>query len=87
MKKVIALTVGALLVLCAVLVCCTICADNKKGFLYENVEALASDEGGDSVGDYVKRILGCPGGNAKCFSGEITVKGVTLSGTWYVQLN
>lgn len=34
----------------------------------------------DSVGETIRELLGCPGGEKKCFSGKITVKGVEFEG-------
>lgn len=59
---------------------------SNSSFLKENVEALTDDGNGVSIGDKVRDVIGCPGGNAKCFSGEVTIKGVTVSGTWYIEL-
>lgn len=39
----------------------------------------------DSIGKYVRDILGCPGGDNKCFSGELDIKGVSFKGTWYLK--
>lgn len=44
------------------------------------MEALTE---GESIGDYVQNFLGCRGGSKKCFEGTISIKGVSVSGTWF----
>lgn len=39
----------------------------------------------DSVGKTIRDLLGCPGGDNKCFSGKISYKGVSFEGTWYLE--
>ena len=52
-----------------------------------NVEALAAPKAKkvETVADFARVTLGCPGGNNNCFSGSITFKGATLEGTWYLK--
>lgn len=81
------LTAAVLFCIASVVVSRSLLKGNDACFLKENVEALADGGGGVSIGDKVRDFIGCPGGNAKCFSGEVTIKGVTVSGTWYIELN
>ena len=55
--------------------------ENTTEFFDENVEALAADESGITVIDVVCKVLGCCGGDKKCFSGSY--KG--FSGTFYME--
>lgn len=57
----------------------------KSTPLFEaNVEALADSEGGTMV-YYACKYLGCCGGENKCFTGSITIGGVKIEGTFYMQ--
>lgn len=81
------LAAAVLFCIASVVVSRSLFKGNDACFLKENVEALTDSGGMVSIGDKVRDFIGCPGGNAKCFSGEVTIKGVTVSGTWYIELN
>ena len=81
------LTAAVLFCIASAVVSRSLFKEDDASFLKENVEALADSGGMVSIGDKVRDFIGCPGGNAKCFSGEVTIKGVTVSGTWYIELN
>ena len=46
------------------------------------VNAAAVPEG--AVGEAIREMLGCPGGNKKCFSGTVSYNGLSFTGTWYM---
>ncbi len=59
----------------------------KSSDLFDaNVAALTSGESAPdgSVMDYVCKYIGCCGRNDKCFSGSVSIKGVEISGTFYM---
>lgn len=58
---------------------------NVPDLLSANIEALADNEGPKGLMKYVCEYLGCCGGPNKCFSGEISYGGATISGTFYMQ--
>ncbi|MBO8470373.1 MAG: hypothetical protein IAB82_01095 [Bacteroidetes bacterium] len=45
-----------------------------------NVEALTEVE---NIGDFMEKYFGCNGGQYQCFSGTVSFKGASISGTWY----
>ena len=45
----------------------------------------ADEEADDSIGATIREFLGCPGGEKKCFTGKVTIKGVEIEGTWYLE--
>lgn len=45
----------------------------------------ADEEADDSIGAAISEFLGCPGGEKKCFTGKVTIKGVEIEGTWYLE--
>lgn len=49
-----------------------------------NIEALTQSEPTEGLMQYVCKYLGCCGGQNKCFSGEVSINGVTISGTFYM---
>ena len=91
MKKVFVVLISA----CAVICVCALASGRSlvKSSLSElskaNVEALAAPQKAEkkveTVADFARETLGCPGGKNKCFSGSITFKGATLEGTWYLK--
>ena len=57
--------------------------NNSDDLFKANVEALADGE--NSPGEIVRKFLGCPGGERICFSGTITIGGVKIEGTFYLE--
>ena len=53
------------------------------GSMGTQVYAKAEVESEETVRDYVEKYLGCNGGEMKCFTGELSFKGISVSGTWY----
>lgn len=56
---------------------------NTNPLLDANVEALAETEQGTLV-HYACKYLGCCGGDNKCFTGSVTIGGVIIEGTFYM---
>lgn len=80
MKKVFTICVSVLLLAAGGFAIATNLDDITKLF-DENVEALAATELDITVIDVVCKVIGCCGGDKKCFTG--TIKGV--SGTFYME--
>lgn len=58
---------------------------SKSSELFKaNVVALAEDANEMSIGKTVRDVLGCPGGQNKCFSGSVKIGSIETSGTWYL---
>ncbi len=80
MKKIFTICITALLLVAGGFAIVTN-PKNTAAFFDENVDALAADEGDVTVVDVICKVLGCCGGDKKCFSGSY--KG--FSGTFYME--
>lgn len=80
MKKLIILASTIVLTASAATVAYVYSQKSSSDLFEANVEALTE---GESIGDYVQNFLGCRGGSKKCFEGTISIKGVSVSGTWF----
>lgn len=86
MKKVMIL-VSAIVLTASAATAAYVYSQKSSSDLFEaNVEALTSGESAPdgSVMDYVCKYIGCCGRNDKCFSGSVSIKGVEISGTFYM---
>ena len=88
MKIVIIASISSLAILC---VAAVVSSKNFSGSSLNelsraNVEALAAPQAQkkiETVADFMREYMGCPGGNQKCFVGTIGYGGFFVSGTWY----
>ena len=90
MKKTIIISISAIAALCLASAAFSGNVFHSMSELSKaNVEALAAPQKAEkkveTVADFARETLGCPGGKNKCFSGSITFKGATLEGTWYLK--
>lgn len=53
--------------------------------LSQNIEALTNDEQGGGLAGVACSILGCCGGDYKCFTGSVTYNGISIEGTFYIR--
>ena len=87
MKKEILVTVISvfLLIGSGVLAMSLVKTSQTSDLFKANVVALAKEADSTSIGETVRDVLGCPGGDRKCFKGKVEVGPVKVSGTWYLQ--
>ncbi len=85
MKKVMIL-VSAIVLTASATTAAYVFSQKPSGIFEANVEALTSDEAAPdgSAMSYVCKYIGCCGGDDKCFSGSVSIKGVEFSGTFYM---
>lgn len=85
MKKIVMSAVGAIMLIAAgsAIVCANIEKNSMSEFFDVNVEALTQEEATGAM-QYICKYLGCCGGQYKCFTGEISYGGVSVSGTFYM---
>lgn len=77
----LAFVVGTIMVATAVSIVVYVNNEKKMDDLFSaNVEALTEVE---NIGDFMEKYFGCNGGQYQCFSGTVSFKGASISGTWY----
>lgn len=84
MKKGILWAVSALLLICSGASVMSLFKASSSDLFKANVVALANDANESSIGETIREVLGCPGGQNKCFTGSVKVGPVETSGTWYL---
>ncbi len=75
---------GVAIIIAAVIVVSVNSLKKKSPVFEANVEALADEEGGTVV-YYACKILGCCGGDNKCFTGSFSYGEISVEGTFYMK--
>lgn len=84
-KRILWATISVLLLVCSGASAISLFKVSSSSALFKaNVVALAKDAKETSIGKTIRDVLGCPGGQNKCFTGTVKVGSVETSGTWYL---